>query len=178
MNKITIQDKHFELFLTHEKIFEAVRQIAEKMNSELAGKDVIFLGVLNGAFIFASDLLKLISFQCRISFLKLVSFQGTSSTGAVTRLIGLNEDITGKIVVVLEDIVDSGLTMDNTMQLLKELEPAEIRVAALLLKSANYRQKVIVDYIGFEIPNDFIVGYGLDYNGYGRNLINIYKLIV
>ncbi len=147
------------------------------MNKELAGKDVIFLGILNGAFMFASELLGLVRFPCRISFLKLVSYQGTSSTGTIKRLIGLNEDISGKTVVVLEDIVDSGLTVSNTMQQLIGFEPAEIRIATLLIKPANFRKKVKVDYIGLEIPNDFIIGYGLDYNGYGRNLLNIYKII-
>ncbi len=147
------------------------------MNEELAEKDVIFLGILNGAFMFASQLLSLISFPCRISFLKLVSYKGTSSTGTIKRLIGLNEDISGKVVVVLEDIVDSGLTLSNTRQQLAGFEPAEIRFAALLMKTANFHHRVKVNYVGLEIPNDFIVGYGLDYNGYGRNLQDIYKII-
>jgi len=177
MNQITIQDKHFELFIPQEKIKGAIRKIARSLNKELADKDVIFLGILNGAFMFASQLLGLINFQCRISFLKLVSYQGTSSTGSIKRLIGLNEDISGKIVVVLEDIVDSGLTVSNTIQQLKGFEPAEIRIATLFMKPANFNQKLKVNYIGLEIPDDFIIGYGLDYNGYGRNLLNIYKII-
>ena len=177
MNQITIQEKHFELFIPHEKIKGAIRKIARSMNKELADKDVIFLGILNGAFMFASKLLEQIHFQCRISFLKLVSYQGTSSSGSIKRLIGLNEDISGKIVVVLEDIVDSGLTISNTMQQLKGFEPAEIRIAALFIKPTNFHQKLKVNYIGLEIPDDFIIGYGLDYNGYGRNLLNIYKII-
>jgi len=177
MNQITIQDKHFKLFIPHEKIKGAIRKIASTMNKELADKDVIFLGILNGAFMFASQLLGLINFQCRISFLKLVSYQGTSSTGSIKRLIGLNEDLSGKIVVVLEDVVDSGLTVSNTMQQLKGFEPAEIRIATLFIKPANFQQKLKVNYIGLEIPDDFIIGYGLDYNGYGRNLLNIYKII-
>jgi len=177
MNQITIQDKHFELFIPNEKIDEAIREIAGRMNKELADRDVTFLGILNGAFMFASRLLGLINFQCRVSFLKLVSYQGTESTGSIKRLIGLNEDISGKNVVVLEDIVDSGLTLLNTIQQLKGFDPSEIRIAALFMKPANFREKVKVDYTGLEIPDDFIIGYGLDYNGYGRNLLNIYKLI-
>ena len=177
MNKIALQDKNFELLISHEKIEESVQQIAEKINNDLSGKDVIFLGILNGAFMFAGNLLKKISFDCRISFLKMVSYQGDSSTGVVKRLIGLNEDITGKYVVVLEDIVDSGLTVENILMQLTGFNPAEIRIASLLLKPGNYHHKIKVDYVGFEIPDDFVIGYGLDYNGFGRNLKNIYKLI-
>lgn len=177
MNKITIQDKHFELFIGYEKIEEAVKRIAETMNKDLAGKNVIFLGVLNGAFMFASDLLRMISFECRISFLKMVSYQGDSSTGIVRRLIGLGEDIADKVVVVLEDIVDSGLTVEDALMQLRGFNPAEIKIAVLLLKPDNYHKKIKVDYVGIEIPNDFIVGYGLDYKGFGRNLRSIYKMI-
>ncbi len=177
MDKITLQNKNFELFIPYEKIENAIQEIAEKINQDLAGKDVIFLGVLNGAFMFAAGLLKRINFDCRISFLKMVSYQGDSSTGVVRRLIGLNEDISNKQVVVLEDIVDSGLTVENTLMQLNGFQPAEIRIASLLLKPANYHNKFKVSYVGFEIPNDFVVGFGLDYNGYGRNLLNIYKMI-
>ncbi|MBN2214645.1 MAG: hypoxanthine phosphoribosyltransferase [Bacteroidales bacterium] len=177
MNEITIRDKRFELLIPHEKIIHAIGKIAGRMNSELADKDVVFLGILNGAFMFASDLLQLINFQCRISFLKLVSYQGTGSTGTIKRLIGLNEDITGKVTVVLEDIIDSGMTISNIMQQLKGFEPAEIKIASLLIKPDNFHSKVKIDYTGYEIPDDFVIGYGLDYNGYGRNLLNIYKTI-
>jgi hypoxanthine phosphoribosyltransferase len=177
MNRITIQDKHFELFIPQTKINDAICRIADRMNRELKDKDVIFLGILNGAFMFASQLLGLIHFQCRISFLKLVSYQGTSSTGTIKRLIGLNEDISGKVVVVLEDIVDSGLTVSNALQQLKGFEPAEIRIATLLMKPANFHHEEQVHYVGLEIPGVFIIGYGLDYNGYGRNLLDIYKII-
>jgi len=147
------------------------------MNTDLAEKDVLFLGILNGAFMFASDLLKRITFTCSISFLKLVSYKGTSSAGSVNRLIGLNEDIAGKTVVILEDIIDSGLTIENTMKQLKGYEPEEIKIAALLVKRENISKEVVIDYAGIEIPNDFVIGYGLDYNGYGRNLKDIYKAI-
>ncbi len=177
MDKIIIQDKHFKLLIPHEKISSAIGRIANRMNSELTGKDVLFLGILNGAFMFASELLQLISFPCRISFMKLVSYKGTSSTGTIKRLIGLNENINGKIVVVLEDIIDSGLTIKNIIQQLNGLDPAEIRIATLLIKQENFHENLKVDYTGLEIPDVFIIGYGLDYNGYGRNLLNIYKII-
>jgi len=177
MNKITIQDKHFELLIPHEKISHAIVNIANRMNNELADKNVLFLGILNGSFMFASELLQLINFQCRVSFLKLVSYQGSASSGAIKRLIGINEDIAGKVVVVLEDVIDSGLTITDIIQQLKGSEPAEIRIAALFIKPENFHQNVKVDYTGLEIPGDFIIGYGLDYNGYGRNLMNIYKII-
>lgn len=177
MNRIAIQDKHFELFITNKKINDAIQKIAGSMNKELAEKDVLFLGILNGAFMFASQLLALINFQCRISFLKLVSYKGTASSGTIKRLIGLNEDISGQVVVVLEDIVDSGLTLSSIKQQLKGFEPAEIRFAALLMKPARFHHEVQVNYIGLKIPDDFVIGYGLDYNGYGRNLQDIYKII-
>jgi hypoxanthine phosphoribosyltransferase len=177
MDKITIQDKHFELLIPHKKISSAVSRIAGRMNSELTGKDVLFLGILNGAFMFASALLQLIRFPCRISFMKLVSYQGTSSTGTIKRLIGLNENITGKTVVVLEDIIDSGLTITSIIHQLSGFDPAEIRIATLLIKQENFHENLKVDYTGLEIPDVFIIGYGLDYNGYGRNLLNIYKII-
>jgi hypoxanthine phosphoribosyltransferase len=125
---------------------------------------------------FASDLYKLIKIPSQISFLKVASYQGTSTSGNVKRLIGINEDLLGKTVVVIEDIVDSGITMENIIKQLLGYEPSEIKIATLLLKPDALQTPVKLDYVGLEIPNDFIIGYGLDYNGYGRNLAHIYKL--
>ncbi|MBN2613848.1 MAG: hypoxanthine phosphoribosyltransferase [Bacteroidales bacterium] len=177
MDKITIYDKDFGIFISHDEILAAVLKIAEKINNELAGKDVIALGILNGAFMFASDLVREFKINCRVSFLKVVSYQGDVSSGNVNRLIGLNEDIHGKTVLVIEDIVDSGLTMDTVLGHLQRFKPEGIKVAALLLKPEKYNYPSKVDYVGFEIPNDFVIGYGLDYNGYGRNLKDIYRVI-
>ena len=175
--KITVLDKDFEIFIEAEKIQKAVKDLATKMNNDLEGKDVIFLGILNGSFMFASDLYKLINVPSQISFLKLASYQGTSSSGNVKRLIGINEDFFGKTVVVLEDIVDTGITIENIIKQLKGYEPAEIKLATLLFKPEAMQTDVELDYVGLEIPNDFIIGYGLDYDGFGRNLADIYKIV-
>ena len=177
MDIIRLLDKEFKLSVTAEEIHNAIKNIAEKLNKDLENKDVIFLGILNGAFMFASDLLRHITFECQISFLKLASYQGTSNSGTVKRLIGINENLANKTVVVIEDIVDSGITIEHIIKQLKGYEPAEIKIATLLLKPDAYNKSVELDYVGMKIPNDFIVGYGLDYNGYGRNLQNIYSII-
>jgi hypoxanthine phosphoribosyltransferase len=173
---IQVLDKKFEVFIKSQTIHEIVENLAKKMNADLKGKDVIFLGILNGSFMFASDLYKLIELPSQISFLKLASYQGTSTSGNVKRLIGINEDLLGKTVVVLEDIVDTGVTIENIIKQLKGYEPAEIRIATFLFKPEAVQVDMKLDYIGMEIPNDFIIGYGLDYNGYGRNLADIYKI--
>jgi len=174
--QVKVLDKEFEIFISSDKIQETVKDLAFRMNNELREKDVIFLGILNGSFMFASDLYKQIEIPSQISFLKLASYQGTSSSGNVKRLIGINEDLIGKTVVVLEDIVDSGITINNIIKQLKGYEPAEIKIATFLLKPAALQMNVQLDYVGIEIPNDFIIGYGLDYNGFGRNLADIYKI--
>jgi hypoxanthine phosphoribosyltransferase len=175
--KVDVLDKTFEVFIHADKINDTVTKMATKMNQDLQGKDVIFLGILNGSFIFAADLYKKIDIPSQISFLKLASYQGTSSSGKVKRLIGINENLEGKTVVVLEDIVDSGVTIGNIIKQLKGYEPADIRIATFLLKPDALKTDVKLDYVGMEIPNDFIIGYGLDYNGFGRNLADIYKIV-
>ncbi|MBI4645444.1 MAG: hypoxanthine phosphoribosyltransferase [Bacteroidia bacterium] len=177
MKKIKVKDKEFILSIPSKTIQEAVRRIAEKMNSDLKNKDVLFIGILNGAFMFASDLFRMIDFKCQITFLKLASYVGSSSSGTVQQLIGLNQNITGKTVVILEDIVDTGITIENIIKQLKGYEPAEIKIATMLLKPDAYTKDIPLDYIGLEIPNDFIIGYGLDYNGYGRNYEDIFSIV-
>ena len=178
MKNVTIIDKEFDLFIPYEKIKSIVEGMAEKMNTDLQGKNPLFICILNGSFMFAAEIFKRISLlDAEISFIKLASYTGTNSTGTVKELIGLNEDLTGRTVVVLEDIVDSGITIANTIEQIKTKNPADIKIATLLLKPDALQIKVQLDYIGMEIPNDFIVGYGLDYNGRGRNLIDIYKVI-
>jgi hypoxanthine phosphoribosyltransferase len=176
-NKISVLDKEFGIFIESGKIQKAIEKLALRMNEDLKGKDVIFLGILNGSFMFAADLYKRIDVPSQISFLKLASYQGTSSSGNVKRLIGINEDLYGKTVVVLEDIVDTGITIENIIKQLRGYEPAEIKLATLLFKPAAMQSSVELDYIGLEIPNDFIIGYGLDYDGFGRNLADIYKIV-
>ncbi len=175
--KIKLHEKEFELTIPSKRIQDAVQDIADEINAQLFNKDVLFIGILNGAFMFASDLFKRIEFDAKISFIKFASYDGTQSTGNVKKLIGLNEDLTGKTVVILEDIIDSGITMEKIVDQIKDLNPEEIRIAALLIKPDAFMRKYKVDYIGMEIPNDFIVGYGLDYNGLGRNLTAIYTSV-
>jgi hypoxanthine phosphoribosyltransferase len=177
MKKVTIIDRDFELFIPYEKIRSVVEEMAEKMNTDFNGKNPLFICILNGSFMFATELFKRISLlDAEISFIKLASYSGISTTGNVKELIGLNEDLTGRVIVVLEDIVDSGITIAKTIEQIQAKNPAEIKIATLLLKPDALKTKVQLDYVGIEIPNDFIVGYGLDYNGRGRNLIDIYKV--
>jgi hypoxanthine phosphoribosyltransferase len=177
MNEIHILDKKFEEMITGEAIQRRVEELAEMMNNDLSGKEVVFLGILNGAFLFAADLFKRLKLPVRISFVKLASYEGTKSSGTIKELIGWNEDIKDKTVVVVEDIVDTGITLERIMAELVMRKAAEIKIVTAFFKPEAYKGKVAIDYVGFEIPNDFVVGYGLDYDGYGRNLSSIYKLI-
>ncbi len=174
---VKVHDKYFELFIPETEILKQVKRVADEMNLDLAGKDPIFLGILNGAFMFASDLYKQLTFPCQISFLKLASYSGTKSTGTVKQLIGINMELKDRVVVVLEDIVDTGVTLDTIIRQLSGFQPAEIRVATFLHKPKATVREVPLDYVGMEIPNDFILGYGLDYDGYGRNFKEIYQLV-
>jgi hypoxanthine phosphoribosyltransferase len=176
-NIVQVHDRYFEPIIAEEAIQKEVGRIAMEMNRDLAGKDPIFLGILNGAFMFASDLYKQLTFPCQITFLKLASYSGTQSTGTVKQLIGINRDLKDRVVVVLEDIVDTGVTLETIIRQLSGYQPAEIRVATFLHKPDATIKKVKLDYVGMEIPNDFILGYGLDYDGYGRNFKEIYRLI-
>ncbi|WP_339738765.1 phosphoribosyltransferase family protein [uncultured Sunxiuqinia sp.] len=178
MSNIKIFDKEFELFIPYEKIRSVVEKMADKMNDDLAGKNPLFLCILNGSFMFAAEVFKRITLlDAEISFVKLASYAGTQSSGEIKELIGLNESLKGRTVIVLEDIVDTGITIDNTIKQIMAHKPAEVQVATLLLKPDALVKEVNLDYVGIEIPNDFIVGYGLDYDGRGRNLIDIFKVV-
>lgn len=178
MEKIKIHDREFVPYISSEKIISVIEEMAQKMNRELAGKEPLFVCVLNGAFIFAAELFRRIDIPgAEITFVKMASYRGTHSTGIIRQLIGLNEVLDGRTVVVLEDIVDSGITIENIIHQLKEMNPDEIKIATLLLKPDALVKSITLDYIGMEIPNDFIVGFGLDYDGYGRNLPDIYTII-
>lgn len=174
---VQVHGRNFKPFIGEEAIQKEVGRLASEMNQDLAGKDPIFLGILNGAFMFASDLYKQLAFPCQITFLKLASYSGTESTGSVKQLIGINRDLKDRVVVVLEDIVDTGVTLETIIRQLRGYEPEEIRVATFLHKPEATVREVKLDYVGMEIPNDFIVGYGLDYDGYGRNFREIYQLV-
>lgn len=173
---VQIKDKSFEHFIDFQDIQNAVKTVATRMNNDLKDKNPLFLAVLNGAFMFMGDLMKEVSVPCEISFIRLASYQGLKSTENVQEVFGLTEDIEGRTVVIVEDIVDSGNTMLMLIKQLEKRNPKEIKIATLLLKPDALKHDVKLDYVALEIPNDFIVGYGLDYDGYGRNLNNIYKI--
>lgn len=174
---VKLHDKEFKTFISAEEIDKAVSKLADQMNEDLNGKNPLFIVVLNGAFMFASDLLKKINTNCEITFVKLSSYVGTKSTHLVRELIGLDKSLTGRHVVLLEDIIDTGITMHDTLPKLKNMEAADVKIATLLFKPKAFQKDFNIDYIGMEIPNDFIVGYGLDYDGAGRNLPDIYKIV-
>jgi hypoxanthine phosphoribosyltransferase len=177
MEDVKVFDKTFRLTIPEKEILGTVDRMASEINRDCLGKDPVFLAVLNGAFVFASDLLKKIDFPCSISFVKLASYQGTSSSGQVKSLIGLNEDLKDREIIIIEDIIDSGTSMKYLLAELKGYNPVSIRIASLLFKPEAFKEDYPIDYIGLSIPNDFIVGYGLDYNGYGRNLKQIYTVV-
>ncbi len=176
MKQITIKDKSFVPFIPYEKIEARIKDLARTINEDYAEKKPLFLAILNGSFMFAGDLFKYLDIEAAISFVKLASYKGTTSTGTVVSLIGLDESLKDRNVIVLEDIVDTGKTMASLLPGVLEHSPASLRVMTLLNKPEARTHDVQVDYIGFDIPNKFIVGYGLDYDGLGRNLRNIYQL--
>jgi hypoxanthine phosphoribosyltransferase len=177
MEKVKVRDKEFSLFLTAEDIEKAVEQVADMINNDMLGRDPLFLCVLNGAFIFASDLLKKVKVDCEISFVKLSSYVGTETTNTVRELIGLDKVLTNRTVVVIEDIIDTGITMAYALDKLRKLGASDVKIATLLFKPEAFKKNYPIDYVGIVIPNEFIVGYGLDYDGHGRNLPDIYKII-
>lgn len=177
METIRIKDKQFKTFITEEQILKEVARVGEEINRDLADANPLFVSVLNGSFMFTADLMKRVSVPCEISFVKLASYAGTSSTGKVKELVGLNDDITGRTIVIVEDIIDTGLTMERLIETLKARNPKEIRIATLLVKPDKLKVDLDINYIAMSIPNDFIVGYGLDYDGLGRNYRDIYTVI-
>lgn len=176
MNYIQLHDKKFQPFISEGEISQRVREIARDIGADWADKKPLLLSVLNGSFMFAAELLKYLNIPLEISFVKLASYSGTGTTGAVKQLIGLNEQLKGRFVLVVEDIVDTGITMDNLLKDLTAYQPAEVRVATLLFKPEAFIRDFKIHYCGFSIPNNFIVGFGLDYNGLGRNYPEIYTL--
>ncbi|MCX6225703.1 MAG: hypoxanthine phosphoribosyltransferase [Bacteroidia bacterium] len=176
MDTLKVLDKTFVSFIPHLRIQETIARMAADLDRDMNGKDPLFLAVLNGSFVFAGDIFKQIKMPCRISFVKLASYIGTGSSEKVDQLIGLQEVITGKHVVILEDIIDTGLTVSKLLEHLRTMQPASIRIASLLFKPGAFKSNFKIDYLGIEVPNNFVIGYGLDYNGYGRNSKDIYTL--
>ena len=177
MDTIKVKDKVFEISIGSKQIDEAIKNMAVNMDKDLEGKKPLFLIVLNGAFVFAADLLRAMKMDCEVSFVKLSSYVGTKSTNTVRELIGLDKALTGRTVVIIEDIIDTGVTMAHTLPKLKDLGAKDVKIATLLFKPDAFKKSYKIDYIGMEIQNDFIVGYGLDYDGFGRNYADIYKIV-
>lgn len=177
MSIVKIKDKSFKTSIPEAEILKKVQVVADRINQDYAGKKPVFLAVLNGAFIFAADLMRMITIPSEISFVKYASYEGTSSTGSMKTLMGLNQDLAGRHVVIVEDIVDSGFTMAHMIEDLKKMNPASVEVCSLLVKPGNLKVDLDINYAVMEIPNDFIVGYGLDYDQEGRNLRDIYTIV-
>lgn len=177
MQTIQVKDKSFSLLISEKEILKEVKRVALQINKDYRGKEPVFLAVLNGSFIFASDLLKEVNLPCEISFVKLASYQGVNTTGKIREVIGLNIDLTDRPVIIVEDIIDTGLTMAHMLDVLKQQNPASIDICTLLLKPGKLRVDLDIRYCCMEIPDDFIVGYGLDYDGYGRNTRDIFTLV-
>ncbi|MEJ8818091.1 hypoxanthine phosphoribosyltransferase [Lacibacter sp. H407] len=173
---IKVHDKYFVPYMTEVTVLERIAQLAEQIDKDYAGKKPLFIAILNGSFMFASDLFKYISIEAEICFIKLASYKGTKSTGQVITAIGLDTDIVDRHVVVLEDIIDTGKTMSEFLPQLQNQQPASLKIAALLHKPEATAYPITIDYLGFSVPDKFLLGYGLDYDGLGRNLKEIYQL--
>ncbi len=176
MQLIRVHDKQFEPYLTSEEIALRIKMVAQQINADYAGKKPLFIAILNGSFMFASDLFKEITIDAEICFIKLASYKGSKSTGHVITAIGLDMDIIGREVIVIEDIVDTGKTLSEFLPQIHHQQPASVKIVALLHKPDAMVYPVKIDYLGFSIPNKFVVGYGLDYDGLGRNIREIYRL--
>ena len=177
MDSIKIKDKSFRVSIPEAEIKTRVKALAEQMSKDLEGKNPIFLAVLNGAFIFAADLMREMTIPCEISFVKLASYQGTTSTGKVQEVLGINENLSGRTVVIVEDIVESGQTMKQMIESLGTRNPESVRICTLFFKPEKLKEELNLDYVAFSIPDDFIVGYGLDYDGLGRELKDVYTIV-
>lgn len=177
MDIVKIKDKTFKISIPEAEILKHVKEVADRINHDMAGKNPLFLAVLNGSFMFAADLMKMITIPCEISFVKLASYQGVISTGSVKEVIGINEDLSGRTIIIIEDIIDTGLTMKRMIESIGTRNPESVHICTMLLKPEKLQEKLDVEYVAMKIPNDFIVGYGLDYDQQGRNLRDIYTVV-
>ena len=177
MDTVKIKDKSFRVSIPEAEIKQRVKSLAEEMSRDLEGKNPLFLAVLNGSFIFAADLIREMTIPCEISFVKLASYQGTTSTGKIHEVIGINEDLSGRTVVIIEDIVESGQTMKRMIEQIGTRNPASVQICTLFFKPEKLKENLNLDYVAFRIPDDFIVGYGLDYDQGGRGLRHIYTIV-
>ena len=177
MGTVKIKDKSFRISIPEAEIKARVKALAQQISKDMEGKTPLLLGVLNGSFIFAADLMREMTIPCEISFVKLASYQGTTSTGKIKEVLGINENLSGRTVVIVEDIVESGQTMKQMVESLGTRNPASIHICTLFFKPDKLREELTLDYVAFRIPDDFIVGYGLDYDGLGRELKDIYTIV-
>jgi hypoxanthine phosphoribosyltransferase len=173
---IHLHDKTFEPFISSDEIDFAIKNMAKQMDDDFFDEVPVFIGVLNGSFMVLSDLMKQYRGMCEVSFVKMASYEGTSSTNDIKQLIGLNQDLEGRTVVVVEDIVDTGNTVEELKVIFKQKKVKHLKIATLFFKPEAYKKDIKIDYVGIRIPNKFIVGYGLDYDGLGRNLADVYQL--
>lgn len=176
MNSVTVHNRQFNLYLKNDEIIASVEKLAAKMNEDLNGKNPLFIVVLNGAFVFASELITRFNGDCDVTFVRLASYEGTESSNSVRELMSLNVDVEDRTIVIVEDIIDSGLTMLMAKDKLKAAGAKDVLIATLLYKPKAFKHNYYIHYVGIEIPNDFIIGFGLDYDGKGRNLRDIYKI--
>jgi hypoxanthine phosphoribosyltransferase len=177
MGTVKIKDKSFRISIPEAEIKARVKALAQQISKDMEGKTPLLLGVLNGSFIFAADLMREMTIPCEISFVKLASYQGTTSTGKIKEVLGINENLSGRTVVIVEDIVESGQTMKQMVESLGTRNPASVHICTLFFKPDKLREELTLDYVAFRIPDDFIVGYGLDYDGLGRELKDIYTIV-
>jgi hypoxanthine phosphoribosyltransferase len=175
--RVQLHDKEFIKYIDNSDLQKAVAEVGQKMNKDLGDKNPLFLVVLNGAFMFAADVLRTFKYDCDISFIKLSSYVGTKTTHTVREVIGLDTNVKDRTVVLVEDIIDTGITMDHIIQQMKAMEARDVKTATMLFKPDAIEKDFPIDYVGMSIPNDFIVGYGLDYDGKGRNLADIYRIV-
>ena len=176
MNKIQVLDKTFKMYMPESEIMEAVNQVAQRINADYKDKNPILCPVLTGSFMFASDLIKALDFDARVAFVRYSSYLGIETTGHVKKILSFPDKCKGRDVIIIEDIIDSGITMEYMVEELRKLEPASIAICAFFFKPGNFQKDYKIDYVGKEIPNDFIVGYGLDYDGMGRTYRDVYSL--
>ena len=177
MELIKVHDKEFKPYLSAEKISEEVKRVAAEINRDYAGRKPLFIAILNGSFMFAADLFKQVNIEAEICFIKLASYKGTKSSGQVITAIGLDIDLVGREIIVIEDIVDTGNTLTKFLPQIHHHNPASLKIAALLHKPDAMIHPIKIDYLGFSVPNKFLLGYGLDYDGLGRNIKEIYQLV-
>ena len=177
MKEIILENKKFRLYISQKQIETELKRIASEITRDLSSKNPLFICLLNGSFIFAADLIRKLDFNCSISFVKLRSYSGSQSSGEIHEIIGLNESIEGRTIVIVDDIIDTGFTLTYLLKQLKEKRPAEIKVATMFFKPDACKYSLKIDYLGMMIDNKFVVGYGLDYSGFGRNYKDLYKII-